>query len=71
MEAKLENKNRQLQQMEKTHEEQLAKLSSIADGRTQEWQQQKAEMEKHYMQLLSEIHTRQKVTVEVTSEALC
>ncbi|KAK2146872.1 hypothetical protein LSH36_581g03034 [Paralvinella palmiformis] len=69
LEAKLENKNRQLQQMEKTHEEQLAKLSSIADGRTQEWQQQKAEMEKHYMQLLSEIHTRQKRTQALADQA--
>lgn len=47
--------------MQRAHEEQLKKLASIAEGRSQQWVQQKAEMENHYSQLLGEIHGRHKV----------
>ena len=48
--------------MQKAHDEQLGKLANIAEGRSQQWVQQKADMETHYSKLLEEIHSRHKVT---------
>ena len=61
METTICNKDELVKQMQKAHEEQLEKMTSIAEGRSQQWVQQKAEMEHHYSQLLGEIHNRHKV----------
>ncbi len=61
LEAAASNKDRMISGMQKSHEEHLGKMVGLAEGRTQHWQQQKAEMERHYTQLLAEIHARQKV----------
>ena len=39
----------------------LSKIANAAEGQTLSWQQQKAEMEEHYAQLLAEIHARHQV----------
>ena len=41
----------------------LSKIANAAEGQTLSWQQQKAEMEEHYSQLLAEIHARHKVLI--------
>ena len=57
------NKEEIIASMQKVHQEQLQKLASIAEERSQQWQQQKTEMEAHYTQLMKEVQSRQKVTV--------
>ena len=42
----------------------LSKIANAAEGQTLSWQQQKAEMEEHYSQLLAEIHARHKVLIK-------
>ena len=58
----MRNKEELVEQTQRAQEEQLEKLAGIAEGRSQQWLQQKTEMEQHYSQLLDEIHTRHKVT---------
>ena len=63
LEGVVGNKEQLIGQMQKSHDEQLEKLASVAEERSKLWQQQKAEIEQHYGQLLSEIHTRHQVRV--------
>ena len=65
LEVSLQNKEELVDQMQKAHEEQLEKLAGVAEGRSQQWIQQKAEMEKHYRQLLGEIHDRHSVKISL------
>ena len=57
----METKETTIGQIQVTHDEMLSKIANVAEGQTLSWQQQKAEMEEHYAQLLAEIHARQKV----------
>ena len=61
LERSAADRDEMISSMQRTHDEQLEKLASIAEGRTQQWQQQKAEMEQHYTQLMAEVQARHKV----------
>ena len=63
LEVTLANKQELVEQMQHAHDEQLEKLAGVAEGRSQQWIQQKADMEQHYSQLLSDIHSRHKVVL--------
>ena len=63
LEVTLANKQELVEQMQHAHDEQLEKLAGVAEGRSQQWIQQKADMEQHYSQLLSDIHSRHKVFI--------
>ena len=60
-ERTLESQEDALQRLQRCHAEQLQKLAAAADARAQLWQQQKAEVEQHYSQLLADVNTRHKV----------
>ena len=62
-EAVLANKEQTITELQTAHEDQLQKLSTITDGRSQQWSQQRADLEAHYTQLLTELHARHKVRV--------
>lgn len=61
LEVTLANKQELVEQMQQAHDEQLEKLAGVAEGRSQQWLQQKSDMEQHYSQLLGDIHNRHKV----------
>ena len=61
LESTLETKESTIGQIQVSHDEMLSKIANAAEGQTLSWQQQKAEMEEHYAQLLAEIHARHKV----------
>ncbi len=61
MENTLETKESTIGQIQSSHDNMLSKIANAAEGQTLSWQQQKAEMEEHYSQLLAEIHARHKV----------
>ena len=56
------SKDTAVSQMQRVHEEQLENLAGVAEDRGTFWQQQKAELEEHYGQLLGEIQARNKVS---------
>ena len=60
-ERTLESQEEALQRLQRCHAEQLQKLAAAADARAQLWQQQKAEVEQHYSQLLADVNARHKV----------
>ena len=66
MEGLLKTRDDGYGQLQRLHEEQLNKLSAATHGQTQTWQQQKQQIEEHYSQLLTEIHSRHKVLVNGT-----
>ena len=49
--------------MQKSHEDQLNKLTALTKDRELSWQKQKEEIEAHYSQLLSEVQSRSKVSL--------
>ena len=59
----METKESTIGQIQVSHNEMLSKIANAAEGQTLSWQQQKAEMEEHYSQLLAEIHARHKVLI--------
>ena len=59
----METKESTIGQIQVSHDEMLSKIANAAEGQTLSWQQQKAEMEEHYSQLLAEIHARHKVLI--------
>ena len=48
-------------ELQKQHEEQLNRLTTLAKDRETAWSKQKEEMEQHYAQLLSDLQSRSKV----------
>ncbi|KAK2161846.1 hypothetical protein NP493_1558g00046 [Ridgeia piscesae] len=68
-ERTLESQEDALQRLQRCHAEQLQKLAAAADARAQLWQQQKAEVEQHYSQLLADVNTRHKKTQVLADQA--
>ena len=58
----MESQEDALQRLQTCHADQLQKLSSAADLRAQQWQQQKLEVEQHYSQLLADVNARHKAS---------
>lgn len=50
-----------LEDMQKAHEDQLNKLTTLTKEREIAWNKQKEEIEAHYSQLLAEVQSRSKV----------
>lgn len=55
------SKDEAIKQLQQVHEDQMTKLEKVSEDKGEFWQQQKAELEEHYGQLLAELHNRQKV----------
>ncbi|XP_074650788.1 coiled-coil domain-containing protein 171-like [Tubulanus polymorphus] len=69
LETVVETKESLLDQMQLSHESQINKLESLSKERENCWQKQKTELEDHYTQLLTDIHTRQKKSQTMADEA--
>ena len=65
LESNLVEREQILAGTQQSHEQQLTRLQHLVDGRSTKWQHEKIKMEKHYSQLLSEVHGRQKVNSEL------
>lgn len=50
-----------MEEIQKSYEDQLNKLTSLTKERELSWQKQKEEIEGHYQQLLNELQNRSKV----------
>ena len=61
LELTVENRETLVMELQKVHEQQLQKLSTLTEDRSQQWQQEKKELEEHYSKLLAQVHDRQKV----------
>jgi len=62
LEEALRAKEEAVDDMQKSHENQLNKLTSLTKERESSWQKQKEEIEGHYSQLLTELQSRSKVS---------
>lgn len=68
-ETVLENKEQIISDLLRSYEDQLSKLTTLTDGRNEQWSQQRARLEEHYSQLLSELHARHKKTQALADQA--
>ncbi|KAJ8304026.1 hypothetical protein KUTeg_017609 [Tegillarca granosa] len=69
LEEALKMKEEALDDIQKSHEDQLNKLSSLTKERELSWQKQKEEIEGHYSQLLSELQARSKKSQAMADQA--
>ncbi|KAL3866903.1 hypothetical protein ACJMK2_044153, partial [Sinanodonta woodiana] len=65
----LKTKEDTLNEAQRSHEDQLNKLTSLTKERELSWQKQKEEIEAHYSQLLSEMQTRTKKSQTMADQA--
>ena len=61
LEEALKAKEGAVEEIQKSYEDQLNKLTSLTKERELSWQKQKEEIEGHYQQLLNELQNRSKV----------
>lgn len=64
MNENLRSRDEVVTEMQKSHEEQLSRLTALTREREASWTKQKEEMEQHYKQLLADLQLRTKVGLE-------
>ncbi|XP_060080102.1 coiled-coil domain-containing protein 171-like [Ylistrum balloti] len=69
LEEALKSKEELVEEMQRSHEDQLNKLTSLTKEREQSWHKQKEEIEAHYAQLLTELQSRSKKSQAMADQA--
>ncbi|XP_013378672.1 coiled-coil domain-containing protein 171-like [Lingula anatina] len=69
LEKVITSKDETMDAMQRAHEDQVDKLSRLAEEQELDWQRQKQDLEEHYNRLLGEVHTRSKKTQVIADQA--
>ncbi|XP_077989026.1 coiled-coil domain-containing protein 171-like isoform X2 [Glandiceps talaboti] len=69
LEQVIRSKDDTMKQLQMSHEENVDKIGKTSREREETWRKEKEELEGHYSQLLSEVHSRSKKTQAVADQA--